>query len=67
LAAPAARAPRLSLALRLCKSSRQQHITGESFAMAAQVLLDKWRARGCDPDVLAAIRKDVFNIDAPRK
>jgi hypothetical protein len=35
--------------------------------MAAQVLLDKWDARGCDPKVLAAIRKDVFNIDAPKK
>jgi len=31
--------------------SRQQNISGESFAMAAQVLLDKWAARGCDPKV----------------
>jgi hypothetical protein len=35
--------------------------------VAAQVLLDKWASRGCDPKVLAAIRKDVFNIDAPKK
>ncbi|MCX6842003.1 MAG: hypothetical protein NTX53_06980 [candidate division WOR-3 bacterium] len=49
------------------KLTRKQNITGESFAMAAQVLLDKWAARGCDPKVLAAIRKDVFNIDEPKK
>jgi hypothetical protein len=35
--------------------------------VAAQVLLDKWASRGCDPKVLAAIRKDVFNIDEPKK
>jgi hypothetical protein len=46
--------------------SRQQNISGESFAMAAQVLLDKWAARGCDPEVLAKIRKDVFDIEAPK-
>jgi hypothetical protein len=34
--------------------------------MAAQVLLDKWAARGCDPKVLAKIRKDVFDIDVPK-
>ena len=33
--------------------------------MAAQVLLDKWAARGCDPNVLAKIRKNVFDIDVP--
>lgn len=54
-------------AAQLYKLTRQQHITGESFAMAAQVLLDKWDARGCDPKVLATIRKEVFNIDAPKK
>jgi len=35
--------------------------------MAAQVLLDKWAARGCDPKVLATVRKEVFNIDEPKK
>jgi len=33
--------------------------------MAAKALLNKWQARGCDPKVLAKIRKDVFDIDAP--
>jgi len=28
--------------------------------------LDKWAARGCDPEVLAKIRTDVFDIPAPK-
>ena len=46
--------------------NRQQEISGESFAMAAQVLLDKWAARGCDPEVLAKIRTEVFDTPAPK-
>jgi hypothetical protein len=57
----------LNFGRQLYKLTRKQNITGESFAMAAQVLLDKWSARGCDPKVLATIRKEVFNIDAPKK
>ena len=56
----------LSYARQLYKLSRQQGISGESFALQAQVLLDKWAARGCDPAVLAKIRKDVFDVDAPK-
>ena len=33
--------------------------------MAAQVFLDKWSTSGCDPKVLANIRKDVFDISEP--
>jgi len=58
--------PYLNFGRQLYKLSRQQQISGESFAMAAQVLLDKWAARGCDPKVLAKIRKDVFDIDVPK-
>jgi hypothetical protein len=58
--------PYLNFGRQLYKLSRQQHISGESFAMAAQVLLDKWAARGCDPKVLAKIRTDVFDIAAPK-
>ncbi len=58
--------PYLNFGRQLYKMSRQQFISGESFAMAAQVLLDKWAARGCDPAVLAKIRKDVFDVDAPK-
>ena len=56
----------LNYARQLYKLSRQQNISGESFAMAAQVLLDKWAARGCDPKVLAKIRTDVFDIAEPK-
>ncbi len=58
--------PYLNFGRQLYKLSRQQNISGESFAMAAQVLLDKWAARGCDPEILAKVRKDVFDIDAPK-
>ena len=58
--------PYLNFGRQLYKLSRQQGISGESFAMAAQVLLDKWAARGCDPKVLAKIRTDVFDIAAPK-
>ena len=58
--------PYLNFGRQLYKLSRQQNISGESFAMAAQVLLDKWAARGCDPKVLAKIRTDVFDIAAPK-
>ena len=57
--------PYLNFGRQLYKLSRQQNISGESFAMAAKVLLDKWHARGCDPEVLASIRKDVFDIGEP--
>jgi hypothetical protein len=58
--------PYLNFGRQLYKLSRQRGISGESFAMAAQVLLDKWAARGCDPKVLAKIRKDVFDVEAPK-
>ncbi len=57
--------PYLSYARQLWKLTRQQLITGESFKMESEVLLQKWAARGQDPDVLAAIRKGVFSADAP--
>ena len=57
--------PYLDFARQLWRLSRKRSRSGESFAMAAQVLLEKWAARGCDPDVLAAIRTEVFNIGAP--
>jgi hypothetical protein len=57
--------PYLSYARQLWKLSRQQNISGESFKMASQVLLEKWAARGQNPDVLDAIRKGVFASDGP--
>ena len=67
MAAPAVRVPQFSTALRLCKLSCRKDISDESMATAAQVLLDKWSARGWDPKVLATVRKEVFSIDAPKK
>jgi hypothetical protein len=57
--------PYLSYARQLHKLSRQQGISGESFAMSAQVLLDKWANRGLDAAVLAAIRTQVFDASVP--
>jgi hypothetical protein len=58
--------PYLNFGRQLWKMTRQQDIAGESFAMAAKVLLDKWQARGLNPNVLAAIRTDVFDIGVPK-
>ncbi len=58
--------PYLNFGRQLYKLSRQQKISGESFAMAAKVLLDKWHARGCDPEVLARIRTGVFSAVEPK-
>ena len=55
----------INYARQLYKLSRQQGISGESFAMGAQVLLDKWAARGLDSAVLARIRTEVFDALAP--
>ena len=55
----------LNYARQLYKLSRQQGISGESFALQAQVLLDKWASRGLDSAVLARIRTEVFDTVAP--
>jgi hypothetical protein len=57
--------PYLDFARQLWRLSRKRGISGDSFALAAQVLLSKWSARGCNPDVLAAIRTEVFNVGEP--
>jgi hypothetical protein len=57
--------PYLNYARQLYKLSRQQGISGESFALSAQVLLDKWAGRGLNPAVLAAIRTQVFDASVP--
>ena len=43
----------------------RKEISGESAAMEADVLLQKWVARGMAQAVLEAIRTQVFNIVAP--
>lgn len=56
--------PYLSYARQLHKLSRQQGISDESFALGAQVLLDKWASRGLDAYTLARIRSEVFDAVA---
>ena len=57
--------PHLNFGRQLYKLSRQRGISGESFVLGAQVLLDKWAARGLDSAVLARIRTEVFDAVAP--
>lgn len=55
----------LDFARQLFKLSHGRTISGPTLAKEAQVLLEKWQARGLKPEVLAAIRTDVFNVPAP--
>ena len=57
--------PYLSYARQLWKLTRQQSINGDSLALASEVLLQKWAARGQDPVVLDAVRYGVFGIVPP--
>jgi len=59
--------PYLNFGRQLYKLTTQREIAGDSAAIEAQVLLEKWASRGLDPDVLATVRTEVFNIDAPKK
>ncbi len=55
----------LDYARQLFRLSHGRSISGPTLAREAQVLLEKWQNRGLRPDVLAAIRTDVFNVPAP--
>ena len=55
----------LDYARQLFRLSHGRSISGPTLAREAQVLLDKWQARGLRPDVLAAIRSEVFSVPAP--
>jgi len=57
--------PYLNFGRQLYKLTTQRQIAGDSAAIEAQVLLEKWAKRGLDPDVLAAVRTQVFNIGEP--
>ena len=43
----------------------RRSMSGESAAIAAQTLVDKWVARGLVQSALEAIRTQVYNISAP--
>jgi len=55
----------LDYARQLFRLSHGRLISGPTLAREAQVLLEKWQARGLNPTVLAAIRTDVFSVPAP--
>ena len=55
----------LDYARQLFRLTRRQSLSGASFDLESQVLLQKWGARGLDPAILAKIRKDVFSADPP--
>jgi hypothetical protein len=45
---------------------RERFGTGLEGSVSTGREQDEWAARGCDPEVLAKIRTDVFDIDAPK-
>jgi acyl-CoA reductase-like NAD-dependent aldehyde dehydrogenase len=55
----------LDFARQLFRLSHGRSISGPTLAKEAQVLLEKWQARGLNPVVLAAIRTDVFSVPPP--
>ena len=55
----------LDFARQLFRLSHGRSISGPTLAKEAQVLLEKWQNRGLRPDVLAAIRTNVFSVPAP--
>jgi len=55
----------LDYARQLFHLSHGRTISGPTLAGEAQVLLQKWQNRGLRPDVLAAIRTNVFNVPVP--
>jgi hypothetical protein len=55
----------LDFARQLFRLSHGRSISGPTLAREAQVLLEKWQARGLRPDVLAAIRYEVFSVPPP--
>jgi len=57
--------PYLDFARQLYKLSCKRGVSGDSFALAADVLLKHWAGRGLNPVVLARIRTQVFDIGEP--
>ncbi len=54
--------PYLSFGRQLWKYSREQDIDGHSLQLAAEVLRNKWKARGLDEEVLLAIQREVCSV-----
>jgi hypothetical protein len=54
----------IDFARELFRLNRTREVSGDSFSLSSEVLLDKWAARGLDREVLEAIRSQVFNAPA---
>ena len=54
--------PYLSFGRQLWKYTREQDIDGHSLQLAAEVLRNKWKARGLDEEVLLAIQREVCSV-----
>ena len=59
--------PYLDYARQIWKLTRKKNITGPSFALEAEILLQKWASRGLDAGVLARIRYEVFSTREPEE
>lgn len=57
----------LDYARQLFRLTHRQSLSGASFDLESEVLLEKWVARGLDPAILRKIRKDVFGADPPAR
>ena len=55
----------LCFAREVWRMQTQQEMSGEGLAIAAEVLLNKWVARGLTQSILEAIRFGVFSVAAP--
>jgi len=55
----------LDYARQLFRLSHGRSISGPTLAREAQVLLEKWQARGLRPDVLATNRYEGFSVPPP--
>jgi len=50
----------IDFARQLYRLNRTREMSGDSFALASDILLEKWVARGMIREVLASIRSQVF-------
>ena len=51
----------IDFARQLYRLNRTREMSGDSFSLASDILLEKWVARGMIREVLAAIRSQVFS------
>ncbi|MBN2537791.1 hypothetical protein JXB37_05895 [candidate division WOR-3 bacterium] len=55
----------LAFGREMWRLQHNQEMSGESYAVEAQTLIQKWVARGLSQTVLEKMRSDVFSVPAP--